>query len=180
MSIRRPQWFLLDRDGTINVGAPHPDYITRPDQLALLDGAGAAIARLNALGLPVAVVTNQRGVARGLMSADDLEAVNAELERLLAEDGARIDLLLSCRHERDECTCRKPLPGLLVQAARELGQDLEEAVMIGDSETDVEAGRAAGTATILLAEPGTPTAADAVARSLWEATELCLGPADAD
>jgi D-glycero-D-manno-heptose 1,7-bisphosphate phosphatase len=161
--VRVIRWALLDRDGTISVGAPEGDYIRTVAELALLPDAADAVRRLNAAGLPVAVVTNQRGVALGLMSEADLDAVNERLRELLAAEGARLDAVYCCPHGHDACDCRKPLPGLLTRAAAELGLPLADAVMVGDTEVDVEAGRAAGCGlTIRLAPPGTATVADRV------------------
>src|SRR3954464_14960776 len=96
-------WVLLDGDGTINRGAPEPDYITSPAEVRLLPQAGDAIARLNRAGLPVAVVTNQRGVALGLMSEQDLDAVNARLCELLAAASAHVETILACTHHAGVC-----------------------------------------------------------------------------
>lgn len=165
---------LLDRDGTINQAAPEPGYITAPAEVRLLPRAGQAIARLNSAGLPVAVVTNQRGVALGLMSEADLEEVNAKLRADLVIAGAHVDTILCCIHNKEVCECRKPRTGLLKQAARELALPLEGAVMVGDRESDVEAGRRAGTCTIRLGAEPTQTAAGLVVPTLWAAVDAIL------
>jgi D-glycero-D-manno-heptose 1,7-bisphosphate phosphatase len=143
---------FLDRDGTINHKASAGEYVTDPADMRVLDGAAAAIRRLNDAGVPVIVVTNQRGIALGLMSERDLEAVHACLAELLdAEAGARLDAILHCPHERGTCSCRKPAPGLLLEAAaRWPSIDLGSSTMVGDSQADVEAGRAVGATTIRL------------------------------
>jgi D-glycero-D-manno-heptose 1,7-bisphosphate phosphatase len=138
---------FLDRDGTINVKAPEGVYIERPDELELLPGAAEAIARLNRAGHPVAIVTNQRGIALGRMTEQDLAAVHAHLDALLAEHGARIDHYEHCPHDRGECECRKPGVLMLERAAAALGEDPEDGVMIGDAESDIEAGRRVGART---------------------------------
>jgi D-glycero-D-manno-heptose 1,7-bisphosphate phosphatase len=136
---------FLDRDGTINVKPPEGDYVTRPEDLALLPGAAEAIGRLNAAGWLVVVVTNQRGVALGRMTAADLAAVHARLEAELAAAGARLNGIYACLHDEDSCDCRKPATGLFEQArADHPGIDLAEAVMIGDSWRDMDAARALG------------------------------------
>jgi D-glycero-D-manno-heptose 1,7-bisphosphate phosphatase len=168
---------FLDRDGTINVKAPDGEYVTDPAGLVLLPGSAAAVARLNAAGLPVILVTNQRWLSRPGAEPARYAAVHARLGELLAEGGARLDAAYHCPHPAGECACRKPAPGLLLQAASEHGIDLAASVMIGDSESDVLAGRAAGTRTILLqagqrARPGT---ADALAPDLAAAADLLLG-----
>jgi D-glycero-D-manno-heptose 1,7-bisphosphate phosphatase len=142
---------FLDRDGTINVKAPEGEYIEGPGELRLLDGAAAAIARLNAAGVPVYVVTNQRGIALGRMTEDDLAAVHRRLDELLGAEGARVDAYYHCPHDKGACDCRKPGTAMLERAAREHGIELARSVMIGDSESDVEAGRRAGARTILVA-----------------------------
>jgi D-glycero-D-manno-heptose 1,7-bisphosphate phosphatase len=166
---------FLDRDGTINVGAGTDDYITSPRQLRLLPGAASAIRLFNQLDLVVVVVTNQRGVARGRMTLTDLDAVTDRLNSILAGQGAHIDATYACTHEEGTCDCRKPAPGLILRAARERAEiDLESSVMIGDTESDVSAGRAAGVRTVRLAPRGTATAADALCCDLAEASRLVL------
>jgi D-glycero-D-manno-heptose 1,7-bisphosphate phosphatase len=152
---------FLDRDGTINVGAAPGEYVVSPDQVELLPGAASAIRRLNRLPAPVVVVTNQRGIALGLMSEADLAAVNARLEELLAAQGARVDAIFHCPHPRGECDCRKPGPGMFERAVAEVpGVRLEGAAMVGDSALDVEAGIRLGLTTVRLgsAAAGEPTA----------------------
>ena len=145
---------FLDRDGTINVPAPEGEYITAPEQVALLPGAAKAIRTLNELPASVVVVTNQRGIALGLMGEEDLARVNERLVELLAAEGARLDAIYHCPHEKGACECRKPGPAMFERAARELeGVELEGAVMVGDSALDVEAGRRLGMTTIRLGEP---------------------------
>ena len=173
----RASWVLLDRDGTINEAAPEPDYITEPAQVRLLQRAGQAIARLNRAGMPVVVVTNQRAVALGLMSRSELDVVNAKLREQLALAGAHVDEILCCVHHKHTCNCRKPRSGLLEEAARRLGLPLEQAVMVGDRETDVEAGHRAGTTTIRLAENGARTAAGIIVPTLWAAVDAILASA---
>src|ERR1700752_1585931 len=94
-----PEAVLLDRDGTINVKAPEGDYITAPGELELLPGAGRAIAMLNRAGVPVAVVTNQRGIALGRMTDQDLDLIHARLRELLAAEGAFVDAFFHCPHD---------------------------------------------------------------------------------
>lgn len=150
---------LLDRDGTIIEDA---DYLVHPDQVRLIPGAAAAIRRMNDLRIPVAIVTNQSAVARGLASEMDVAAVNDRVRALLAATGAHVDGIYYCPHHPDiglppyrgACDCRKPLPGLLQRAARELGLDLTASAMIGDNLRDLEAGAAAGCAMLMLVRTG--------------------------
>ena len=146
----RPRLVLLDRDGTINRLLSH-DYVRSPRDLTLLPGAGAAVARLNAAGIRVAVVTNQRGVARGLMSAADLAAVTARLDRLLAAHGAHVDATFACVHGVGECDCRKPAPGLVLRAMADAGiTDPAECILVGDRASDAAAAAAVGVPALLL------------------------------
>lgn len=167
--------YFLDRDGTINVKAPEGAYVATPELVELLPGAADAIRRLNEADRLVVVVTNQRGVARGLMTESDVELVNARLNELLAEHGAHVDASYVCPHAADSCDCRKPLPGLLLEAATDHGIDLARAVMVGDAASDIAAGRAAGVATVRLAADPDPEAdltvadlATAVTRTLTD------------
>lgn len=173
---RRPSAALLDRDGTINEKAPEGDYVKSPDEVRMLPGTESAIARLNAAGVPVFVVSNQRGIALGRMTEADLAAVNERIASELTREGARVDGWYHCPHDHDECDCRKPRPGMLEQAAREHGVELGEAVVIGDSDTDVEAGRRVGARTVRLARAERAGDADHVAASLADAVEWILGP----
>ena len=141
---------FLDRDGTINVKAREGEYITTPTHLQLLPGAAEAIRRLNLEGIPVIVVTNQRGIALGRMTEQDLQRVHRRLDQLLARSGARVDAYYHCPHDRGECDCRKPGTAMLEQAAAEHGVDLARSVMVGDAESDVEAGRRVGARTVLV------------------------------
>lgn len=176
-----PDAFFLDRDGTLNEKPPPGEYVTSPHQLTLLPGAAAAVRRINAAARPAILVTNQRGVARGLMSESDLTAVHNRLTELLREAGAFLDACYCCVHEKGDCHCRKPSPGLLTRAAGDFPHlDLRNTVMIGDAETDVLAGRAAGTATVRLVgargDAHGGTVADLVAPDLRTAVDLLLNP----
>jgi D-glycero-D-manno-heptose 1,7-bisphosphate phosphatase len=166
---------FLDRDGTINVKPAEGDYIRSPEELQLLPGAGAAIRLFNDLNLLVVVVTNQRAVALGIMTMDDLAAVTNRLNSMLAAHAAHIDASYACIHDEGRCDCRKPAPGLILRALVELPPiDLASSMMIGDTESDVFAGRAAGLRTLRLAPIGTQTAAEFLCRDLAEASRLVL------
>lgn len=174
-----PEAVLLDRDGTINVKAPEGEYVTRPDQLQLLPGAGEAIRALNGAQVPVIVVTNQRGIARGRMTEADLAAVHLRLRKLLQDHDARVQRIFYCPHDKGVCECRKPGVLLLERARDYLGLvSLRRSVVIGDSPSDVLAGRAVGARTLLLSEPddATPRGVE-VAGSLLDAVQRTLvGP----
>jgi D-glycero-D-manno-heptose 1,7-bisphosphate phosphatase len=171
---------FLDRDGTVNVKAPEGQYVTLATELFLIPGVGASIARLNAAGVRVILVTNQRWLSDPSADLTSYARVHARLEELLGADGAHLDGAYYCPHAYGSCNCRKPSPAMLQRAAREHGFDLSTAVMIGDSETDVAAGRAAGTTTILLRPEQQTTArgADFVVDNLACAVRLILGDSE--
>ena len=139
---------FLDRDGVINQRPPEGDYITRWEDFHILPGVAEGIALINRVGFSVIVVTNQRGVAKGLMTEADLQQMHERMTGELARAGAKIDATFYCPHEIEpRCDCRKPAPGMLLSAARLRGIDLRTSWMIGDSDNDVEAGVNAGCKT---------------------------------
>ncbi|KAF0118684.1 MAG: histidinol phosphatase and related phosphatase [Rhodospirillaceae bacterium] len=142
------RYVLLDRDGTINVEA---HYLSRPEQVVLLPGAVEGLRRLQSLGLGLIVLSNQSGIARGYFDMAQLEAVNARLNLLLAQEGVRLDGLYVCPHGPEEaCACRKPRPGLVERAVRDHGFDPEAAYMVGDKLADIALGQAVQAVTILV------------------------------
>jgi D-glycero-D-manno-heptose 1,7-bisphosphate phosphatase len=162
---------FLDRDGVLNERPAEHEYVREPPALALLPGVAEAVQRLEEAGYTPVVVSNQRGVARGLVTWETLRAIE---EMIIGAIGRPLAFYY-CPHDlADGCDCRKPAPGLLLRAAAELDLDLTRSVMIGDAESDVEAGRAAGTRTIRVSAPGTATSAEAVAPNLSAATDLLL------
>ncbi|MEQ1894981.1 MAG: HAD family hydrolase [Planctomycetota bacterium] len=154
----RPAVFL-DRDGTL---VDELGFLARAEDLRLLPGAAAAVGRLNERGLAVIVVTNQSGIARGLFGERELAEVHARLGQELARAGARLDDVLYCPHHPSEgappwrrhCECRKPAPGLVLEAARRHELGLAESWMIGDSLRDLECGARAGLAGSILVRTG--------------------------
>jgi D-glycero-D-manno-heptose 1,7-bisphosphate phosphatase len=166
---------FLDRDGTLNMKAPEGSYVTGPGELRLLAGVGRAVRRLNDAGLLVLCVTNQRGVALGTMTMGAVHGVNRELQRRLRRSGARVGRFYVCPHEAGTCNCRKPLPGLLLQAKADYPWlRLANCVMVGDTEHDVTAGLAAGAAAIRLGPPGTVSQAAAVYQGLPGAVDAIM------
>ena len=161
---------FLDRDGVINVSPAEGDYVESWSEFAFAPGAVDAVARLRGAGLRVVVVTNQRGVALGRMSAADVEDIHA---RMLAA-GLQADRVYYCPHGKGECDCRKPLPGMLERAAREVpGVSLgRSAAIVGDSESDMEAGRAVGAVLVKVGEASSPV--DFECGSLAEAVDWLL------
>lgn len=145
---------FLDRDGTINV---EKDYLYRVEDFEFIPGVPQAVRMLNEAGFLVVVVTNQSGVARGYYTEEDVDILHRHISAELAKTGSRVDAWYYCPHHPSgrgsyslPCHCRKPLPGMLREAARRHGIDLAASVMIGDKLADVEAGIAAGCRTILV------------------------------
>jgi D-glycero-D-manno-heptose 1,7-bisphosphate phosphatase len=134
MSSRR--CLFLDRDGVINAAPPKGDYIRRWEDLRLLPEAVSWIRLFKAAGYLVIVVTNQRGVALGLYSTADLEAMHEKMRAELAAQGAILDDIFYCPHHEGACDCRKPLPGLVLAAQQKWDIDLAASLLIGDSERD--------------------------------------------
>ena len=150
----RPAVFI-DRDGTLT---EEVGYVNHPKRLRLLPRSAEAIRRLNTAGVAAVLVTNQAGIARGYFSEAVLDAVIAELVAQLSDAGARLDGIYICRHHPTEgeppyrlrCECRKPRPGLLQQAARELDLDLARSVMVGDRPSDLELASVVGARGVLV------------------------------
>lgn len=173
----RPAAFL-DRDGVIN--ERRTLLVRRPADLALVPGAGKAIARLNEAGYLVLVVTNQPAVGWGWIK--DLDAIHDRMAELLADEGAKVDKFYACTHRASEaCDCRKPLPGMLLRGAEEFGLHPDNCWMVGDKPTDVAAGNAFGCRTVWLTgarrypwEFRWDVEADAVVEDLAQAVEHIL------
>jgi D-glycero-D-manno-heptose 1,7-bisphosphate phosphatase len=145
---------FIDRDGTIN---EEKEYLYRTEDFVFIPGAPQAIRLLNDAGFLVIVVTNQSGVARGYYTEEDVHLLHRYVATQLEQEGARVDGWYYCPHHPSgrgsyalPCRCRKPLPGMLLEAAGRFGIDLESSVMIGDKLVDVEAGRAAGCRPVLV------------------------------
>ncbi len=146
---------FLDRDGTVN---QERDYLFRPEEFVFVPGAPAAIRLLKETGFLVVVVTNQSGIARGYYDEAAMHRLHRHMDGLLAREGAAVDAYYFCPHHPDGtveryrtvCACRKPLPGMLLQAATEHRIDLFASFIIGDKLVDVEAGRAAGCRPVLV------------------------------
>lgn len=140
---------LLDRDGVITVEGG--DYITKPNDVRLIDKSSLAIKLLNDKGVKVVVVSNQAGVGKGEMSEEDLRLVQMRIDELLEEeDGAELDGSYYCTEVDNNAECRKPNPGLLLKVMEEFGIEEGDTWMIGDSERDIVAGNRAGVGTVLV------------------------------
>jgi D-glycero-D-manno-heptose 1,7-bisphosphate phosphatase len=184
---------FVDRDGVINELVPdpvsgRPESPLREADLKLVPGASAALGRLAGAGWRLAGVTNQPAAAKGLVSLEELQAVQARVLELLAHEGVRFDAFKLCVHHPDgvvpeltgECECRKPAPGMLLEAARELDVDPAASWMVGDTDGDVAAGRAAGCRTVLVEYPGSAhkrggdPRPDTIVRNLADAATVIL------
>jgi len=169
---------FLDRDGVINRKAPEGQYVTRWQDMEFLAGAREAIHSLNEAGYFVVVVSNQRCVAKGLLTTYELDSMHSRMRREFEAAGATIDAIYYCPHDfQPPCNCRKPQPGLLLEAARRHDLDLAESWMIGDSEHDVLAGKVAGCRTARLMEDSKrpDDGTDVFASSLLDAVHKLLG-----
>ena len=178
----RPALFI-DRDGTLNT---ETDYLHRPDEVELIPGAAEALARVNALGIPVIVVSNQSGIGRGKFGWEDFHAVMDRISELLAKRGARMDGIYAAPHHEKgvgeyavgDHPDRKPNPGMLLRAAQEHDLDLARSWMVGDKAIDLEAGHRAGCKAALVrtgyGQEEDASLADLVAPDLAQAIDLIL------
>lgn len=154
---------FLDRDGTLNALVYNADFglvdsPANPEQFTLLPGTVEAVRQLNQMGFLTVLVSNQPGIAKGKFSLQLLDAMHHKLERELAAGGAHLDGMYVCYHHpdgivepfRQACSCRKPQPGLMLQAAVDMGIDLMSSYFVGDGIIDMQAGQAAGTKNILV------------------------------
>lgn len=185
MPKRRAVFF--DRDGVLN---EERGYVTRPSHLVLYSRVVPLLQQLNASHVLAIVVTNQAAVARGLCTLEDVNVIHRSLEAHLDQRGVRVDAFYVCPHHPTEgarpiaCSCRKPEPGLLLQAANDFGLDLSRSLMIGDTAADIEAGQRAGCLTTLvltghgwrertaLTSPPTVVVRDVFAAVEWFFTEV--------
>ena len=158
---------LLDRDGVLNEKMPEGQFVARWEQFRVLPGVPEALRRLNEAGVLAIVVSNQRGIARGLYTAAEVAAIHAKFQQLLERAGAHIDGFFICPHDKGECNCRKPLPGLFEQAVAQFPEiTAETSAMIGDSLSDVEFGWRLGMRTVFVEgdrerrKPGAEAAAE--------------------
>ena len=175
---------FLDRDGTVNRDT---GYIKSPQELALLPGVVEAVARLNRAGARVVLVSNQSGIARGLLTADQLKTIHAVLLAEFKAGGAHFDAMYYCpHHPNDGCRCRKPQPAMIHRAVVDLNLDLSRAYVVGDQPRDIELARQVGARAILVLSgqtgreaidvvPQSATAPDYIAEGLPEAVEWIFG-----
>ena len=165
-SNKRPAIFL-DRDGTIN---KEVNLLKDPEQLELIEGAAEAIKLINKSDYLAVIVTNQPVIARNLCSIEELEYIHATLETMLGKEGAYVNAIYYCPHHPDkgypeerpeykiDCECRKPKPGMLIQAAKDWNIDLSSSYMIGDSDRDLKVGQNAGCKESIIIKTNEPNA----------------------
>jgi D-glycero-D-manno-heptose 1,7-bisphosphate phosphatase len=144
----KPKLLLIDRDGTLCEAMPRGQYLLRLDQFRILPRVPEFLRSAKASGCKIAVITNQPQVSRGMMELPVLEQIH---ERMKVELPGMIDAIYFCPHQdSDQCNCRKPKPGMLLEGLKDFGVSPEEAMMIGDSDRDVLAGQAAGCRTVFI------------------------------
>lgn len=141
---------FLDRDGVLNKKAPEHQYIRSWREFQFLDGAIEGVVRFCRMGYRVVVVTNQRGIARGLVPPGALDEIHSRMCKAVQERGGEISGVFVCPHEKNTCQCRKPEIGLFLQAGALWDVDKAHSWMIGDSESDILAGKRYGVKTVLI------------------------------
>lgn len=162
---------FFDRDGIVN-RAPTGRYVERWEDFEIIPAFVEALGIVERLGYNGVVVSNQSGVARGVMTLDAVQEIHRRLRRLLAEQhGLRLLDIFFCPHDEGQCDCRKPRPGMLLAAAEKHGIDLRASWMVGDQDRDVEAGRRAGCRAVLVAPGADATRADVVVPNMDEFVE---------
>lgn len=157
---------FFDRDGIVNE-SPGAGYVERWEDFHLLPEFVTVLRTVTRLGYGAAIITNQRGVALGCMTAETVDDIHRRLRRILEEQyGLTLLDIQYCPHDRDVCDCRKPKPGMILEVARRHQIDLSQSWMIGDSPGDAEAGRAAGCRTILVGDKAKPGLADIIIENM--------------
>jgi len=168
---------FLDRDGTM---AEDVSYCRRPEDFRLLPNTARAIKLLNEHGFKVIVVTNQSGIARGYFTEETLAEIHEKMKEELARQGARVDAIYYCPHHPDDnCDCRKPKPGMMLQAVKDYHIDLKRSFVMGDMPSDIAMGKATGCRAILIGNRppvgGGEAAPEAIARDILEAAYSIVG-----
>ncbi|KKK95800.1 hypothetical protein LCGC14_2669170 [marine sediment metagenome] len=172
---------FLDRDKTII--EDDEGYISNPAKVKLLPNVGSAIKKLNDNGFMVIIISNQSGIGRGMFNKQDLQSIHQKMTDLLQKENAFIDDIFYCPHHpeakvdefRKNCTCRKPLPGMIIKAAMNHKIDLNQSYCVGDEERDIEAGKNAGCRTIRITKQAdVESKADYKATDLKKAVEIIL------
>src|SRR5919106_5893166 len=170
---KQRRFIVLDRDGTL---IEEREYLSQPEQVTLIPGAALAVRELQQMGFGLVVITNQSGLGRGIFDQAQLDRIHERFKQLLHREGVWLDGIYVCPHKPDDnCACRKPRLGLLQKAARELGFNLANCIVIGDKACDIEMGHGAGALTFLVrtgygAQVENEAAADFVVDDLAAAT----------
>ena len=175
--MKQRRFVALDRDGTIIV---ERQYLSDPREVELIPGAASGLRQLSETGLGLVVVTNQSAIGRGFFDEKRLDLIHQRLCELLASEGVYLDGIYSCPHmPEDDCSCRKPRPGLLELAAKELDFDPQACFVIGDKVCDIELGRRVGATTFLVrtgygaqVAAETTVAPDYIVDDLWDAAQV--------
>ncbi len=180
--------FFLDRDGTLNVNV---GLLTDIKQLELIPGTAEAVRSINQSGYLAILITNQPAIAKGMLSIPELQQIHDKLETLLGNEGAYLDAIYYCPHHPDkgfigerieykiDCDCRKPKPGMILKAAKDYHINLERSYMIGDTQRDIAAGRAAGCTTVYVGKDSEEANdADEVYHDILQATKDILSVAE--
>lgn len=142
---------ILDRDGVLNYEAPPPGFVLRPRDFRWLPGALEGLAMLRGAGIRLSVASNQSGVGRGLMTLEELQAVNARMQAEAESAGGSLDAVLCCPHAPDAgCSCRKPKPGLIHEAIARSGISAVDSLVVGDDDRDLQAAQHAGVRAALV------------------------------
>ena len=160
--MRKRPFVVLDRDGTVIV---ERHYLSDPDQVELIPGAGPSLLAMSRLGLGLLIATNQSGIGRGYFDQPTLDQVHNRLRSLLEAEGVQLDAIYFCPHlPKDSCSCRKPETGMMERAAGQIGLDSSASFVVGDNQADIELGRRMG-ATTLLVRTGYGAKVEATAQS---------------
>jgi len=150
---RKYKCVFLDRGGVINKKAPEGDYIKNWSEFKFLPGVKEALKKLNKADFLVIIIANQRGITKGIMSEEDLKAIHIKIIEKLSKIGAKIDKIYYYPHdEKDNCECRKPKIGMLIEAEKDFNIEMSKSWLIGDSNSDIVAGQKAGCKIILINE----------------------------
>lgn len=174
--ITKQKCVFFDRDGIVNESPGHGCYVTRWDDFHLIPAFPVCMQAVQKMGYQAAIVTNQRAVARGLMTLEDLENIHQRLKQLLVRQyGLTLLDIACCPHNENECSCRKPKPGMILALAKKHNLDLAVSWMVGDSETDVAAGRRAGCRTILVTNEAGGSKADTRVPSMTTLAKVITG-----
>jgi D-glycero-D-manno-heptose 1,7-bisphosphate phosphatase len=164
---------FLDRDGVINTKPKEHDYIKSVKEFRFLPQVKEAIRRLSKTDYNLIILTNQRGISRGVFSEEDLSNIHQHMLLELEKSGGRIDSIYFCPHSENTCNCRKPLPGMLDKAAKDYSLNLEKSWMIGDSNSDIECGLTRTCRTIFIGEKNNSLAKH-TCLDLYDASKLIL------